>query len=90
MTVPDQAILDSQLVLTSLAGVLAEPAAACAYAALEKDRDHLISELGTDAEVTVLLTGTGFKDMKAFDGRVSIPPAIENSVEAVRALPSFD
>ena len=90
VTVPDQAILDSQLVLTSLAGVLAEPAAACAYAALEKDRDHLISELGADAEVAVLLTGTGFKDMKAFDGRVSIPPAIENSVEAVRALPSFD
>ena len=90
VTVPDEEILNSQITLTAMAGVLAEPAAACAYAAIEKDRDHLVSELGADAEITVLLTGTGFKDMKAFDGRVSIPPAIENSIEAVRSLPSFD
>ena len=86
VTVSDEAILDSQLELTSLSGVLAEPAAACAYAALLKDRDHLVSELGEDAEAVVLLTGTGFKDMKAFDGRAVLPPAIENSVEEVRKL----
>ena len=51
-----------------------------------KDRDHLVSELGEDAEAVVLLTGTGFKDMKAFDGRAVLPPAIENSVEEVRKL----
>ena len=84
--VTDTEILDSQITLTRLAGVLAEPAAACAYAALEKDRDHLAAELGEDAEAVVLITGTGFKDMKAFDGRASIPEAIENSVEAVRSL----
>ena len=86
VTVSDEAILDSQIELTSLSGVLAEPAAACAYAALLKDRDHLVSELGEDAEAVVLLTGTGFKDMKAFDGRAVLPPAIENSVEEVRKL----
>ena len=86
VTVSDQDILDSQLVLTRMAGVLAEPAAACAYAALEKDRDHLVSELGEDAEAVVLITGTGFKDMKAFDGRAAIPEAIENSVEALDSL----
>ena len=86
VTVEDKDILDSQITLTRLAGVLAEPAAATAYAALEKDREHLASELGREAEAVVLLTGTGFKDMKAFDGRASIPPAIENSVEALKKL----
>ncbi|MBO8435742.1 MAG: pyridoxal-phosphate dependent enzyme [Spirochaetes bacterium] len=86
VTVPDSAILDAQLTLTKGAGILAEPAAATAYAALEKDRDHLVSVLGEDAEVVVLITGTGFKDMKAFEGRASIPEAIENSVEALKGL----
>ena len=85
--VSDEEILDSQLTLTRESGVLAEPAAAAAYAALEKDRDHLVSVLGEDASVVVLLTGTGFKDMKAFDGKVHLPESIENSAEAVRALP---
>ena len=86
VTVSDEAILVSQIELTSLAGVLAEPAAACAYASLLKDRDHLVSVLGEDADVVVLLTGTGFKDMKAFDGRVKLPEPIENSVEEVKKL----
>ena len=86
VTVTDEEILDSQLTLTRYAGVLAEPAAAAAYAALEKDRDSLVSKLGSDAEVMVLLTGTGFKDMKAFDGRVKLPPAIENSVDELDKL----
>ena len=85
--VSDKEILTSQLVLTRESGVLAEPAAAAAFAALEKDRDHLVSVLGKEASITVLLTGTGFKDMKAFDGAVSLPESIENSVEAVKALP---
>ena len=86
VTVSDQKILDTQLVLASESGVLAEPAAATAFAALEADRDHLISELGKDASVVVLLTGTGFKDMKVFDNRVSLPEPIENSVEAIKNL----
>ncbi len=84
--VSDSEILDSQLVLTSQSGVLAEPAAACAFACFEKDREHMKKELGRDATVVVLLTGTGFKDMKAFDGRVTLPPAIENSIEEVKRL----
>ena len=86
VTVSDEEILDSQLTLTRFAGVLAEPAAACAYASLEKDKEHLKKELGENADVVVLLTGTGFKDMKAFDGRATIPEAIENSVEALKKL----
>ena len=86
VTVPDSQILNSQLTLTREAGVLAEPAAATSYAALEKDRKHLVSVLGENAKVVVLITGTGFKDMKAFDGRCSIPEAIENSIEALKDL----
>lgn len=84
--VSDKEILDSQLDLTSKAGVLAEPAAACAWACFKKDAEHFKKTLGEDATAVVLLTGSGFKDMKAFDGRVSMPEAIENSVEAVAKL----
>ena len=87
VTVEDEAILSSQLDLTREAGVLAEPAAACAYAAFKKDRDHFVKELGENATAVVLLTGTGFKDMKAFDGRVQMPPAIENDVAEIDKLP---
>lgn len=84
--VSDKEILDSQLTLTSKAGVLAEPAASCAYASLEKDRDHVVSVVGKDANIVVLLTGTGFKDMAAFDGRASLPEAIENDVRELDKL----
>ncbi len=85
--VTDEEILDSQLELTREAGVLAEPAAACAYAAFKRDRDHFVSTLGEDATAVVLLTGTGFKDMKVFDGRVSLPDAIENDPKEIERLP---
>ena len=84
--VSDEDILSSQIDLTSKAGVLAEPAAACTWAAFKKDKERLKKEAGEDALAVVLLTGSGFKDMKAFDGRVSMPPAIENSVEEVAKL----
>ena len=84
--VSDEDILSSQIDLTSKAGVLAEPAAACAWAAFKKDKERLKKEAGEDALAVVLLTGSGFKDMKAFDGRVSMPPAIENSVDEVAKL----
>ena len=86
VTVSDERILDSQLDLTRESGVLAEPAAATAFAALEADRDHLVSVLGENTSVVVLLTGSGFKDMKVFDNRISLPEPIENSVEAVKKL----
>ena len=86
VAVSDERILDSQLELTRESGVLAEPAAATAFAALEADRDHLVSVLGENTSVVVLLTGSGFKDMKVFDNRISLPEPIENSVEAVKKL----
>ena len=82
----DKEILDSQIELTSKAGMLAEPAAACAFACYRKDVENIKKKYGDDVTSVVLLTGSGFKDMAAFDGRVSLPEPIENSVEAVKKL----
>lgn len=81
--VTDAEILDAQMELTKDAGIFVEPAAACAWAGLIKDRNKLQQEFGKDVSVCVLLTGTGFKDMAVFDGRVTLPDSIENSAEAV-------
>lgn len=81
--VEDEEIINAQLELTSKAGIFVEPAAACAWAGLRKDNEHIQKEFGKDVNVCVLLTGTGFKDMAVFEGRVTIPEAIENSKEAV-------
>lgn len=81
--VTDEEILSSQLELAKEAGIFVEPAAACAWAGFVKDREKLIENYGKDVDVCVLLTGVGFKDMAVFTGRVTMPPSIENSVEAV-------
>ncbi len=81
--VDDSEILDAQIELTREAGIFVEPAAACAWAGVRKDSKMLLEKFGKDVEVCTLLTGTGFKDMAVFQGRVSIPEAIENSTEAV-------
>lgn len=84
--VSDEDILTAQRELCAEAGVFAEPAASCAFAAFKKDAAMLKERFGEDVSVTVLLTGTGFKDMKVFEGRVTIPEAIENSTQAVKNL----
>lgn len=84
--VDDQEILDAQLELAHDAGLLVEPAAACAYAAYKKDTENIRRKLGKDASIVVLLTGTGFKDMAAFDGKVRLPEAIDPTLEAVREI----
>jgi threonine synthase len=81
--VDDSEILQAQLELTREAGIFVEPAAACAWAGVVKDSKMLIEKFGKEVSVCTLLTGTGFKDMAVFNGRVSIPEAIENSKEAV-------
>ena len=79
----DAEILEAQLELTKDAGVFVEPAAACAWAGFLKDSEKLAKEFGKDVDVCVLLTGTGFKDMAVFEGRVALPDSIENSTEAM-------
>jgi threonine synthase len=81
--VSEEEILSAQMNLVHDSGIFVEPASAAAWAALEKDKDMLIKRFGEDASICVLLTGSGFKDMAVFDGRVSMPASIENSAQAV-------
>ena len=81
--VSDEEILAAQLELTREAGVFVEPAAACAWAGLRKDVQHVKDRFGQDVNTCVLLTGTGFKDMAVFEGRIALPESIDNSVEAM-------
>lgn len=81
--VSEMQILDAQMKLVHDSGIFVEPASACAFAALLKDKDMLIEKYGKDADICVLLTGIGFKDMDVFKGRITMPDAIENSKEAV-------
>ncbi|MCU0662306.1 MAG: threonine synthase [Myxococcota bacterium] len=57
----DEEILAAQVLLARLTGIFAEPAAACAIAALEK----ATSQLEPSSLVVVLLTGHGLKDIDA-------------------------
>ncbi len=82
-TVSDEDILEAQLELAKESGLFVEPAAACAWAGFVKDHTRLKENYGEDVRVCVLLTGIGFKDMGVFTDRISMPPSIENSVEAV-------
>ncbi len=82
--VDDDDMFEAQLELAKHAGLFVEPAAACAWAGARQDAPALVRRFGHDVSVSVLLTGVGFKDMKAFSGRVALPPSIENSVDAVR------
>jgi threonine synthase len=77
--VSDEEILAAQNELVHDSGTFVEPAAACAWAGMVKDR----SKLSPEAKICVLLTGMGFKDMGIFDGRLSLPTPIENSTDAV-------
>ncbi len=79
--ISDQEILEAQLELAREAGLFAEPAAAAAWAACRADA--LAGKLNPEDEIVVLLTGTGFKDMAAFDGAAQIPPSIQPNLQAV-------
>ncbi len=82
--ITDEAILKAQLELAREAGVFVEPAASAAWAAFRKDAETEMFD--KNASVVILLTGTGFKDLKAVEDAVTIPPSIEPTIEAVRKL----
>jgi threonine synthase len=63
-------------------GIFAEPAAATAYAGLQRAvADGLIA---TDDPVLVLITGSGLKDVKAAEQAVQAAPIIEPSLSALQ------
>lgn len=82
--VSDPEILDAQRTLASQAGVFVEPSSSAAWAALEKDV-HQGPGTGIHPEslIVILLTGTGFKDMRVASQSVSIPPACPVDIRTV-------
>lgn len=82
VTVSDAEILAAQRTLAAATGVFGEPAAAAAYAGLEKLQASPAA-LPPTAKVVVLVTGHGLKDVDAPLTAVSIPPAIEPTLDAV-------
>jgi threonine synthase len=84
LTVTDAEILAAQRALAASAGVFGEPAAAAAYAGLVKLQAGPHA-LPASAKVVVLVTGHGLKDVDAALEAVTIPPAVEPTLDAVPA-----
>jgi len=80
--VTDDEISRAQLQLCSDSGIFVEPAAAASWAGFLKDS----AELDKDKTIVVLLTGIGFKDMKAVENIMSIPDSIKPEIEEVEKL----
>jgi threonine synthase len=82
LTVTDEEILSAQARLAAATGIFTEPAGAAALAGLAKVQAGA-KPLSRSAQVVVLATGHGLKDVEAPLSRISIPPAIEPRLEAV-------
>jgi threonine synthase len=79
--VSDEAIISAELELCREAGLFAEPAASTAWAGYLADLEA--GRIARDAEAVILLTGTGFKDMKAVEDEVAMPKSVEPELSAV-------
>ncbi len=82
--VSDSEILKSQRTLSSDAGLFVEPSSAAAWAGLVKDLHQKEDRrIHPDSIIVVLLTGTGFKDMKTATEFVHMPPSCPAKINAV-------
>jgi threonine synthase len=81
--VSDAEIRRAQAELCNQGGMFVEPSSAAAWAGFLNDRENV----DRDARVVVLLTGTGFKDIRAVEKLVSVPePCPPILSEAARLL----
>jgi threonine synthase len=83
LLVSDGEILEAQQRLAATTGIFAEPAAATAAAGLLKLQAGE-GRFAPGAEVVVLVTGHGLKDVDAPLSRISIPAPIDPVLEAVK------
>jgi len=78
LAVEDDEILAAQHTLAVTEGLLCEPTAAVAIAALP-----YLPGVGPGSRVCCLLTGSGIKDLGSLEGRVGAPRRVEASLEAI-------
>ncbi len=84
MTVTDDEIIDAAYRLGRNTGIFAEPAAAAAMAGFLKW--HKQGKSGKDTINMVLITGSGLKDIGAFEQKVSIPKPVGSDVQKVKKM----
>ena len=84
LTVTDEQILAAQAQLAARTGIFTEPAGATALAGLAKLQDGP-GRLPAAARIVIMATGHGLKDVEAPLSRISIPAAIEPTLDAVPA-----
>lgn len=82
LSVTDEEIVEASKILARNTGIFAEPAAATAYAGLLNY--YKLNKFYCKQKVVVLLTGSGLKDLKAVSSAVSIPKAIEPTINELK------
>jgi threonine synthase len=80
LTVTDREIMAAQQTLARKTGVFAEPAAATTVAALKKIQAEEL--LGPEAQIVLLITGHGLKDVDAAMAGIRMPAAIDPTLAA--------
>lgn len=84
LTVSDDEILQAIPTLAQATGVFAEPAAAAAYAGLQRAASDAL--INPDDEVVLLITGNGLKDIASARKSVGKPYQIEAELPAVKKI----
>jgi threonine synthase len=84
VSVADASTYQAQADLSSREGIFVEPAAAITWAAVQQDIDQ--GRLQGDERVVCLLTGIGFKDMKAVEMMVADRPVSMITTDDILAL----
>lgn len=82
LSVTDEEIVEASKILARNTGIFAEPAAATAYAGLLNY--YKLNKFYSKQKVVVLLTGSGLKDLKAVSSAISIPNAIEPTINELK------
>lgn len=84
ISVSDESILEASSLLSKNTGLFAEPAAVTAFAGLlSYQRENMIQD---DSTNIVLLTGSGLKDLKAVSTILTIPEAINPTINNLKKL----
>jgi threonine synthase len=82
--VSDEAILEASVTLSRNSGIFSEPAAATAFAGMLKYRDE--NRIPEQSHNVVLLTGSGLKDLKSVQRKITIPEAIEPKLDELEKI----
>jgi threonine synthase len=84
ITVSDDEIIEASAILSKNTGLVAEPAAAAAFAGfLSCQKNGTITE---NSNNVVLLTGSGLKDLKSVSRMLKIPESIHPSIDNLKNM----